>query len=622
MKMEYSTAIARSNFNGNCIYSYDLESRVKIKIGTLEGKIKRPDYEKLLEDPLLKFSGICQRDPTTQQLVPDLFVEVQLYDKGIPISPTVTTSYKPFNTRWNWNEWLILPLRFNDIPRTVQLCITIYDCGGPEKIIPIGGSTISLFNKNGLLRQGMMDLRIWPGQTADGGSNGNHSGSSSSSVQVIENNRTLTPGKGPKGNRMHHLNKLTKKHRLNQLPKLDWLDRLTFSEIETICEKEKRESTFMFLNVEFPVAEYSGIQYNILAYEKNSQDLLDLGNFDNTADNSNNSNNRIIAAAEQITKKWLPDHEIFLDNLVENKHHALSRCTRTGLSDIELKPNALIRDQLNTIVNYPPTKHLSAEEQDQVWKFRYYLSSNKRALTKFLKCVKWELIDEEQQSLELLEKWAPIDEQDALELLGPQFKHPMVRSYAVSRLKQSLDEDLLLYLLQLVQALKYENFDQIRKGLSTSSLSINEPLPMAAAAAARNLQSTISTNLSITEEECEREHTTTTTTGIITVDSLEKHRADRSTTEPIPMAMSMAASSMEGAPTIMDVSSSLSANLHGSSIPDRSHAQNCSCFMCVPKKQVTMDNLDEMLNLDKPDLATFLIYRACENTTLLNYFYW
>ena len=44
------------------------------------------------------------------------------------------------------------------------------------------------------------------------------------------------------------------------MPKLDWLDRLSFSEIEAICEKEKRESDFMFLNVEFPIADYASVQ--------------------------------------------------------------------------------------------------------------------------------------------------------------------------------------------------------------------------------------------------------------------------------------------------------------------------------------------------------------------------
>ena len=68
-----------------------------------------------------------------------------------------------------------------------------------------------------------------------------------------------------------------------------------------------------------------------------------------------------------------------------------------------------------------------------------------QALAKFLKCVKWAIVVEEKQALELLRKWAPMDVQDALELLGPQFSHQAVRSYAVARLKQAPD-DVSIYL--------------------------------------------------------------------------------------------------------------------------------------------------------------------------------
>lgn len=64
----------------------------------------------------------------------------------------------------------------------------------------------------------------------------------------------------------------------------------------------------------------------------------------------------------------------------------------------------------------------------------------------------------------MLKIWAPMDVEDALELLSPNFTHPAVRKYAISRLQQAPDEDLMLYLLQLVQALKYENFDDIKDG--------------------------------------------------------------------------------------------------------------------------------------------------------------
>ena len=63
-----------------------------------------------------------------------------------------------------------------------------------------------------------------------------------------------------------------------------------------------------------------------------------------------------------------------------------------------------------------------------------------QALSKFLKCVNWEQSSESQQALELMMRWAPIDPNQALELLGPSFTHPAVRAYAVCRLQQAPDE--------------------------------------------------------------------------------------------------------------------------------------------------------------------------------------
>ena len=44
------------------------------------------------------------------------------------------------------------------------------------------------------------------------------------------------------------------------------------------------------------------------------------------------------------------------------------------------------------------------------------------------------------QALDLLQQWVTMDTEDALELLGPTYPNPKVRSYAVSRLRQAPDE--------------------------------------------------------------------------------------------------------------------------------------------------------------------------------------
>lgn len=229
------------------IYSCSLEQRVQIKIGTLDGvnSLKKCNYEELLENPLLQFSGLF-----SEECAP-LIVKIQCFNNGIPFGLPVTTSYKAFSKRWSWNEWVTLPFSFCDLPRTAVLGFTIYDCTGPGNMAIVGGTVISVFGKHGIFREGMFDLKVWPSQEADPSEN------------------TKTPGKSKESthHQMERLAKLAKKHRNGQIQKVDWLDRLTFREIELINEREKRESEYLYLMVEFPTVSFNDRNYSIVYYE-------------------------------------------------------------------------------------------------------------------------------------------------------------------------------------------------------------------------------------------------------------------------------------------------------------------------------------------------------------------
>lgn len=156
---------------------------------------------------------------------------------------------------------MTLPISYSDLPRDAQLCVTIYDIAGPGRQIPVGGTTISLFGKHGVFRQGMIDLKVWPGVEADG------------------SDPTTTPGKARDTGKeqMQRLAKLAKKHRNGQISKVDWLDRLTFREIEVINEKEKRASDYLYLMLEFPQVTMDRITVFVncsLAYKPNSFNQL------------------------------------------------------------------------------------------------------------------------------------------------------------------------------------------------------------------------------------------------------------------------------------------------------------------------------------------------------------
>lgn len=61
-----------------------------------------------------------------------------------------------------------------------------------------------------------------------------------------------------------------------------------------------------------------------------------------------------------------------------------------------------------------------------MWRFRFSLISEARALTKFLKCVDWGDAQEARQAADLMQAWAPIAIADALELLSPDFPNDQV----------------------------------------------------------------------------------------------------------------------------------------------------------------------------------------------------
>lgn len=312
---------------------------------------------------------------------------------------------------------------------------------------------------------------------------------------------------------LDRLEKLFKKHEMGEIPRVDWLDNLVFKAVEkqrqkveasarvsasvrqrkSVSQQERKSADRIlaskadggeaggdsdeeederdkytlvidFPRFDFPVV-FTDHEYTPTPISSQAQHAQPSGNVNlkpppevqlgpgingtgnGIGDDDDNTSPLIRIYDPEVGAK---------DNPAESKHRRLVRSHRTGVSDRDLKPNAKIRDELNTIVSYGPTQELKAEEKDLVWKFRHHLTRDKRALTKFVKSVAWHDQSEARQAVQLLPKWTEIDVDDALELLGPTFDNPAVRAYAVERLRESDDDELLLYLLQLVQALKFE----------------------------------------------------------------------------------------------------------------------------------------------------------------------
>lgn len=430
----------------------------------------------------------------------------------------VQTAYRAFKNARIWNEWLEIPITIATLPLTSQLAITVWDLsptggeGARGHAIPFGGTTVPLFDKDNTLQKGRQNCKLYLHRAADG-----FSSTTTPSTPLPqrkekghENNSFENTAEEDE---LERLEKIFKRHEMGEIPRVDWLDKLVFKAVEKkrqevdaapristslrhradqsknnksnnrgdtgasvpanpheedpgrLDEGDKKFTLIIdFPRFDFPIVftdfEYAPPPISSQTHHTQSSGAINLKpppevhlgpGINGTGSGASNDD---LKAPPLIS---IYDPEVGAkDNPAESKHRRLVRSHRTGILDRDLKPNAKIRDELNTILSFGPTQELNGEEKDLIWKFRHHLTRDKRALTKFVKSVAWQDQGEARQAVQLLPKWTEIDVDDALELLGPTFDNPAVRAYAVDRLRESDDEELLLYLLQLVQALKFE----------------------------------------------------------------------------------------------------------------------------------------------------------------------
>ncbi|KAI9169947.1 hypothetical protein LWI28_019983 [Acer negundo] len=391
--------------------SCDINLPVTFRVERLEGTLSSTNSYN---------SGI---DSTTEERRPELYVECALYIDGAPFGLPTRSRLESMGPSYCWNELITLSTKYRDLTAHSQLALTVWDvsCGKDEGLV--GGATVLLFNSKMQLKTGKQKLRLCPGKEADGSL------------------PTTTPGKVPRNERgeLERLEKLVNKYERGQIQRVDWLDRLTFKAMERIKELEscKNGNSYLYLVVDF-----CGFEHRVVFQESGANFLLPAP----------------IASSNELVTVW--DPEVGKINPSEHKQLKLARSLTRGIIDRDLKPSSNERKSIQRILKYPPTRTLSGDEKQLLWKFRFSLMSEKRALTKFLRSVEWSDVQEAKQALELMGRWEMIDVCDALELLSPVFESEEVRAYAVRVLERADDEELQCYLLQLVQALRFERSDK------------------------------------------------------------------------------------------------------------------------------------------------------------------
>ncbi|KAF9985209.1 Phosphatidylinositol (PI) 3-kinase [Modicella reniformis] len=365
-------------------FSYSLTGKLDqnlcVRINWLQWKPKRPPVD----------NNTVPYSAERKSLYPDLYVTCQVFAGGLPLTVVLKTSYKFMTNKFAWNEWIVFPIKYKDLPLNAQLTFTVWDSAAPRKVVAIGGSTLRLFGPFNVVLTGPQKLCMWPDSEADG------------------SEHTKTPSDTGERDEMDRFEKLLRKQDRGDIPRNEWLDNLAYRQIEQIHKKHAAQSDKMLLNIDLPRFDF---QFVFSEHEYESKAHIPSSNFGG-ADLLTPASNTIIT---------VEDPEIIRENPVEAKHRRLVRSHRNSPLDRELKPNPKIRDELASVV--------------------------------------WSDSAEAKQAVDLLPQWVDVDVDDALELLGSSFENREVRSFAVTQLRSANDSDLLLFLLQLVQGLKFEHID-------------------------------------------------------------------------------------------------------------------------------------------------------------------
>ncbi|KAK6027857.1 phosphoinositide 3-kinase family, accessory domain protein [Ostertagia ostertagi] len=388
-------------------------------------------------------------------------LDVQVYCNGRAVGYSVMTSFKPppeegdrsRNTLiQSWGEWLTLPVRYCDLSRDAFIHFSIWE-------LTSGTESLSLFPHE--------EKRVSTEGVTAAIAKATHCAVILTIVYAVVLVKVECF-------QMELSEELDPFHRCAEQWKCpDPND----SHLRELLKQRKFASTQRYLFLVFKMAsiQYDRQYYDVVYYEDPTPDLRIVTSIGGGG----------VSATFRVS-----DPELGLENLAETKHNVMTRNARAGAMDKQLKPNKQTKDRLETIIRLPSSQSLTREQRDLVWKFRYFLQADRRALNKFLRSVNWDQPGEEQHALALLNDWTPIEAEDALELLSPAFTHPSVRCYAVSRLFDAASPDqVLLYLPQLVQALKYEP-------LPTTDAAIVEQMESCS-----NSQATEATEVVVLEED-------------------------------------------------------------------------------------------------------------------------
>ena len=381
-----------------------------------------------------------------------------------------------FKNHLVWDFILTYPIKYRDLCRNAAIIITAWDSFDRF----MGGTEIKFFDERNCLRQGLQKLKFlnadeWREHVRKTDEARCMGLPQPSLLQRREDDILYDTQKRQEKRRMEHALAVRQGGDLD----LDWMDNVTLARLQSDVEqmsKSLNQPDQLFTPKEYSLTLHMPIfPHKIIYDEKLCGTIVPHVAYTHPDQFKRlQSEPKVVMGEEVIVHdpaivipggcfNIVADWEMHEDSPSEEQYMKLAKSQVRGMLDPNIEPNLKEKKYINKIVCTPhlPGKPLPIEEQRLLHKFRHCLKENKRALPKFLLSVDWNEEEDVKEIPEILKSWRDevvLETSDALKLLGKNqaFQSPIVRKYAIDTLKMRSDEEMVLYMLQLVQALRYE----------------------------------------------------------------------------------------------------------------------------------------------------------------------
>jgi phosphatidylinositol-4,5-bisphosphate 3-kinase len=298
-------------------------------------------------------------------------------------------------------EWLTFPVKISDLPKETRIGFNLIIHSTSGERLTIGCTAKTLFDELGRLRTGLTALNIWPFYKIEPrlASMEEYWGKTTNPIEAAMNVTSISPG-SLGSLKAFEYSQLFVQFDSFTSPDIQWSQR------DTNFQKKMYYRMQTLRNI----ASTSSVQRKRYASSGSS-------------------------LAHPIEVKTADDYDLDL---------------------ITTAPTIEDLSKLEAVLAIDPLTALSEEDRRLLVQCREHYKTNSSALILFLRAIDWMRPVQAAEARRILKFWAAPVPDDAVCLLSAEFADEYLRLFAVRHIAYLPDEDLVLYMIQLSQALIFE----------------------------------------------------------------------------------------------------------------------------------------------------------------------